>query len=42
MHNCDTYHSAIGTGSNFSGLQIEFVMGDEESSVRVRSEWTFP
>jgi hypothetical protein len=30
MHNCDTYHIAIGTGLNFSGLQMEFVIGDEK------------
>lgn len=29
-HNCDTYHIAIGTGLNFSGLQMEFVIGDEK------------
>jgi hypothetical protein len=32
-HNCDTYHIAIGTGPNFSGLQIEFVIGDEKVTV---------
>ena len=29
-HNCDTYHIAIGTGSELTGLAIEFVIGDEK------------
>ena len=28
-HNCDTQHIAIGTGSNLSGLKIEFTVENE-------------
>ncbi|MDH3444663.1 MAG: hypothetical protein OEN50_12100 [Deltaproteobacteria bacterium] len=28
-HNCDTYHITIGTGPELSGLQVEFIVGDE-------------
>ena len=29
-HNCDTYHIVIGKGENLTGLQTEFVLGDEK------------
>ncbi|HUK41914.1 MAG TPA: hypothetical protein VLX11_12735, partial [Candidatus Acidoferrales bacterium] len=29
-HNCDTYHIAIGTGPDLTGLKVEFVVGDEK------------
>jgi len=29
-HNCDTYHILIGKGPELSGLQCEFVIGDEK------------
>jgi hypothetical protein len=29
-HNCDTYHVAIGTGPDGSGLKIEFTIGEEK------------
>ncbi len=32
-HNCDTYHIAIGTGPNLTGLRVEFVIGDETTQV---------
>lgn len=32
-HNCDTYHIAVGTGPNLTGLMTEFVIGDEKTVV---------
>lgn len=32
-HNCDTQHIAIGTGPDFSGLKIEFQIGEEKAVV---------
>jgi hypothetical protein len=32
-HNCDTYHIAIGTGRQLTGLQTEFVVGNEKTVV---------
>jgi len=29
-HNCDTYHIAIGTGAELTGLAVEFVIADEK------------
>jgi hypothetical protein len=32
-HNCHTYHIAIGTGAQFTGLKTEFVIGEEKAVV---------
>ena len=32
-HNCDTYHIAIGTGPELTGLQVEFVIGSAKAVV---------